>query len=267
MFDYDFMINALAAGGIVALLAGVAGFFLVLRGQAFAGHALSHVGFAGATGAVLLGLGAFWGLLAFAVGGAIGMGLLGERLAARDVAIGIILSLSLGFGLLFLHFYTGYAGQATALLFGNVLGVSHATLWSLAALAVLCFAGLATMARPLLFASLQPELAEAKGLNLRLLGLFFLTIIAVTVAEAATIVGVLLVFTLMIAPAATAMRLTPRLGFGILLSAVIALVEVWCGLTLAFYTDWPSSFWVAAASGVLYFLSFAARPARRLSAD
>ena len=129
------MVNAFAASGIVALLAGVVGFFLVLRGQTFAGHALSHVGFAGATGAVLIGIPPLWGMLAFTVGAGLGMGVLGERIKARDVAVGVMLSLSLGLGLLFLHFYTAYATQVTALLFGNILGVDGRTVWYLVALA------------------------------------------------------------------------------------------------------------------------------------
>lgn len=268
MLDYDFMVNAFAAGSIVAVVAGVAGFFLVLRGQAFAGHALSHVGFAGATGAVLFGIGAFWGLLAFSVVGAIGMGLLGERAAARDVAIGIVLSFALGLGFLFLHFYTAYAAQATALLFGNVLGVARSTVWGFLGLAAACLVALAVIARPLTFATLQPEMAEARGVPVRLVSVLFLVILAVAVAEAATIVGVLLVFALLVAPPATAQRLTARLRSGLLLSAVIAVFEVWCGLALAYETDWPTSFWIAATGAAFYFAALAATAAwRPLSVD
>src|SRR5277367_4507918 len=123
MLEYEFMRNAYAAAGIVAALAGLIGYFLVLRGQSFAGHALSHVGFTGATGAVLIGASPLLGLVLATLAGGVGMGLLGDRLQGRDVAIGIVLSVALGFGLLFLHFFTAYASQATALLFGNVLGV------------------------------------------------------------------------------------------------------------------------------------------------
>ncbi|HEY2419016.1 MAG TPA: metal ABC transporter permease, partial [Steroidobacteraceae bacterium] len=118
MLTYSFMQNAFAASGIVAVVAGVVGFFLVLRGQTFAGHALSHVGFAGATGAVLIGIPPLAGMIVFTIAAGLGMGVLGERIKARDVAVGILLSLSLGLGLLFLHFYTAYATQVTALLFG-----------------------------------------------------------------------------------------------------------------------------------------------------
>ena len=168
MFTYDFMQNAFAAAWIVAVVCGLVGFFLVLRAQTFAGHALSHVGFAGATGAVLIGISPLWGLIALTLAAGIGMGLLGERLHQRDVAIGIVLAMSLGLGLLFLHFFTAYATQATALLFGNILGVDAATVWTLLLLGIAAIAALAVIARPLLFASLQPELAEAKGVSLRL---------------------------------------------------------------------------------------------------
>ena len=253
IFAYDFMIYAFAASGIVALVAGAVGFFLVLRGQTFAGHALSHVGFAGATGAVLVGLPPLAGLTGFTLLAGVGIGLLGDRLSGRDVAIGMVLSLALGFGLLFLHFYTSFASQATAVLFGNVLAAGKDTLWTLAALGAVCLAGLAAISRPLIFASLQPEIAEAKGVSPRLIAVLFLAIVAIAVAESSQIVGVLLVFTLMVGPAAAAQRLTSRLWLGVALSVVLALFDAWGGLTLAFYTDWPTSFWIAALSGVVYF--------------
>jgi zinc/manganese transport system permease protein len=255
MFAYDFMLNAFAASGIVAVVAGAVGFFLVLRGQTFAGHALSHVGFAGATGAVLIGVPALWGMLVFTVAAGLGMGVLGEKIKARDVAVGVLLSLSLGLGLLFLHFYTAYATQVTALLFGNILGVDGRTAWYLFGLGAFSLMALGVIARPLLFASLQPELAEAKGVSLPLVSLLFLAIVALTVAECAQIVGILLVFTLMVGPAAAAGRLTTRLGLGVGLAAALALVEAWAGITLAYYTDWPTSFWITALSAAVYFAS------------
>jgi zinc/manganese transport system permease protein len=255
MLAYDFMRTAFAAAGIVALLSGLVGYFLVLRGQTFAGHALSHVGFTGATGAVLFGVSPLAGMLGFTILAGMGMGLLGEKLAGRDVAIGMMLSLALGLGLLFLHFYTAYASQASALLFGNVLGVSAGALATLAALAALSLAALAFIARPLLFLTLQPELAEARGVPARLVATGFLVIVAVAVAECAQIVGVLLVFTLMVGPAAAAQRLTSRLGTGVALAAVLALAEAWGGLVLAYLTDWPTSFWISALSALAYFLS------------
>jgi len=252
VLSYDFMQNAFAAATIVAIVSGLVGYFLVLRGQTFAGHALGHVGFTGATGAVLLGVTPLWGLVLMTVAAGLGMGIMGERLAQRDVAIGIVLALSLGLGLLFLHFFTAYATQATALLFGNVLAVDISTVWILLMLGVISVAALAVISRPLLFASLQPELAEAKGVSLRLYSVLFLAIVALATAECAQIVGVLLVFALMVGPAAAAQRLTTGLGRGLLLSAALALSEAWAGITLAFYTDWPSSFWITALSAGVY---------------
>lgn len=252
MFEYDFMVNAFAASGIVAVLAGIVGYFLVMREQTFAGHALSHVGFTGATGAALIGVSPLWGMIAFTLAAGLSMGALGERLAGRDVAIGVVLSLSLGCGLLFLHFFTAYATQITALLFGNVLGVTHTTLAILAGIAVASLVALGAIMRPLVFATLQPELAEAKGVSLRVVSMLFLTIAALAVAACTQIVGVLLVFTLMVGPAAAAQNISTRLRSGIALAAAFALAQAWLGVTLAFYTDWPTSFWITALSAVVY---------------
>jgi zinc/manganese transport system permease protein len=255
MLDYDFMQNAFAAATIVAIVSGLVGYFLVLRGQTFAGHALAHVGFTGATGAVLIGLAPLWGLVAMTVAAGIGMGMMGERLAQRDVAIGVVLAFSLGLGLLFLHFFTRHATQATALLFGNVLAVDVATVWTLLGLGLLSVTALAIISRPLLFVSLQPELAEAKGVSPRLYSVLFLATVALAVAECVQIVGVLLVFALMVGPAAAAQRLTTSIGAGLLLAAGLALLEAWGGIALAFYTDWPSSFWITALSAGIYLLA------------
>src|SRR5579871_5096512 len=259
MLAYDFMRTAFAAAGIVAVLSGIVGFFLVLRGQTFAGHALSHVGFTGATGAVLFGLSPLAGLVGFTFLSGIGMGLFGEKLADRDVAIGMMLSLALGLGLLFLHFYTTGATQAAALLFGNVLGVDESALVTLALLSIGSLVALAFIARPLIFASLQSELAEARGVPVRFVSVAFLAIVGIAVAECAQIVGVLLVFTLMVGPAAAAQNLSRRLWGGMALAAALALAEAWGGLTLAFYTDWPTSFWITALSGLVYLGSLAER--------
>jgi zinc/manganese transport system permease protein len=253
MLEYDFMRNAFAAAAIVSIVSGLVGYFLVLRGQTFAGHALGHVGFTGATGAVLVGIAPLWGLLALTVAAGISIGAMGERLVQRDVAIGIILALALGFGLLFLHFFTAYATQATALLFGNVLAVDPGTVWVLLWLGFGTAVMLAVISRPLLFASLQPELAEAKGVRLRWYAMGFLGITGMAVAECAQIVGVLLVFALMVGPPATAQQLTSRVVNGVLLSAGLALLEAWSGIALAFYSDWPSSFWITALSAGVYF--------------
>ena len=257
MFAYEFMRNAFAAAGIVAVVAGLVGFFLVMRGQTFAGHALSHVGFAGATGAGLIGLGAIWGLIGFSLLAGLVMGLMSERISNRDVAIGVVLALALGFGLLFMHYHTAFASQATALLFGNVLAVDHATIAILAGLAAVTLVSLAAIMRPLIFASLQPELAEAKGVPLRFVSTAFLAVVALAVAACAQIVGVLLVFTLMVGPPAAAQRLTTGLWPGLALAATLALIEAWAGIAIAYYSDWPVSFCIATLSALGYFAALA----------
>jgi zinc/manganese transport system permease protein len=258
MFQYEFMNNAFAAAGIAAVVSGVVGYFLVMRGQTFAGHALSHIGFAGATGAGLIGLAPLWGLLGFTLAAGIAMGVLSERISNRDVAIGVVLSLALGFGLLFLHYYTSFATQATAILFGNVLAVDHGMIATLAVLGAITLLALGAIMRPLIFASLQPELAEAKGVPLRFVSTAFLAIVALAVSECAQIVGVLLVFTLMVGPPAAAQRLTTGLWSGLILAAALALAEAWLGLTLAYYTDWPVSFCIAVLSALGYFAALIA---------
>jgi zinc/manganese transport system permease protein len=204
---------------------------------------------------VLIGLASVWGLVGFTVAAGIGIGVLGERLSGRDVAIGVVLSLALGLGLLFLHYYTAFATQATALLFGNVLAVDRSTIVTLIVLALITIAGLASLMRPLIFATLQPELAEAKGVPLRFVSTAFLVVVALAVSQSAQIVGVLLVFALMVGPPATAQRLVAGLWAGMALSAGLALAEAWLGLAIAYHTDWPVSFCIAMLSALGYFLS------------
>ena len=260
MFSYDFMIRAFMASGIVAVVAGTVGYFLVLRGQTFAGHGLSHIAFAGATGAALFGLSPLWGVLGLTLAAGVTMGALGERLNGRDVTIGVVVSLSLGFGILFLKLTTTNAANATSLLFGSVLAVSPATLSGLIVLGPLTLFALAVISRPLLFATLQPELAEAKGVSPRLFGILFLALVAMAVSQSIQIVGVLLVFTLLVGPPAAAQLLTSRLLPGIALSALLAVTQAWLGITIAYYTDWPASFWITALSALVYGAAVAMRP-------
>jgi zinc/manganese transport system permease protein len=158
---------------------------------------------------------------------------------------------------LFLHYYTSFATQATALLFGNVLAVDHAMIATLAALGAITLVALAAIMRPVIFASLQPELAEAKGVPLRFISTAFLAIVAIAVSACAQIVGVLMVFTLMVGPAAAAQRVTTGLWSGLMLSVALALTEAWLGIAIAFETDWPVSFCIAVLSAIGYFGSFA----------
>jgi zinc/manganese transport system permease protein len=262
MFQYEFMNNAFAAAGMVAVVSGAVGFFLVMRGQTFAGHALSHIGFAGATGAGLIGLAPLWGLIGFTLAAGMIMGLLSDRISNRDVAIGVVLALALGFGLLFLHYYTSFATQATALLFGNVFAVDHAMIATLGLLGIVTLVALAAIMRPLIFATLQPELAEAKGVPLRFVSTAFMAIVALAVSECAQIVGVLMVFTLMVGPAAASQRVTTGLWSGLILAAALALTEAWLGIVIAYHTDWPVSFCIAVLSALGYFICLAVSSSR-----
>lgn len=249
---FDFMRHAYAAALLAALLCAPVGFLLVLRAQSFAGHALGHVGFAGAAGALLLGAPPLAGLVAVTVLGGAAMGALGPALAERDIGIGIVLSTALGLGVLFLNQLTASAAPATQLLFGNVLAVEPRTVRWLAAAALLALLVLTAQARPLLFATLQPELAEARGVRLRVQGMVFLAVTGFAVAAAAQVVGVLLVFSLLVAPAATARRLTARLLPGLGLTALLAAAFAAGGVTAAFYTDWPASFCITALGALAY---------------
>ncbi|HEX6779749.1 MAG TPA: metal ABC transporter permease [Ktedonobacterales bacterium] len=242
--QYAFMRNAYLAGAIVAIVAGVVGYFVVLRGLSFAGHALSHIGFAGATGAVVLGVNPIFGLLAFTVGSAVGMGILGKRIHGRDVAIGIVLAWTLGLGVLFLSLYTGYATEAYALLFGEILGISLRDVLVTLIAGVITLLAVAALYRPLLFASFDDEVAEARGVPVRFLTIAFMVILALAVSEAVQVVGVLLIFALLVTPAAIAERLTPRPARAIAISVVLALAFTWVGLFVSYYLPYPVSFFI-----------------------
>lgn len=254
MLQYDFMQNAFAAGTIVAVVAAVVGYFVVLRHVTFAGHALSHIGFSGAAGAVLVGVSPLWGLLAFTLLAALAMGLLGERLEGRDVAIGIVLAFALGLGILFLQLYTAYASEAFSILFGSIMGISRSDVAVSLGIGVVVLAALAYISRPLLFMSVNPIAAEARGVPTRLLSAVFLLILALAVSEAVQVVGVLLIFALLVAPPATAMYLTPRLYPALTLAVILGVIETWFGLVMAYYTNYSVSFFIASAAVAVYLL-------------
>lgn len=255
IFDYEFMRFAFMAGTLAALLAGIVGYFVVIRNLVFAAHALGHIGFAGASGALLVGLSPISGQFILTMIAAFGMGALGSKISKNDMVIGIVLSFCLGLGTLFLHFYNGYAGQATVILFGNLLGVSVHDLWVMLVLTVVSLISVAVIARPLLFSSLESELAEAKGISLSRMAIVFIIIVAIAVVLASQVVGVILVFTLLIGPAAIALRWTERFWTGFGLSITLALIIVWLGITLSYLTDWPISFWISTLVFVAYILS------------
>jgi zinc/manganese transport system permease protein len=255
LLRYAFMQHAYEAGTIVALSAGVIGYFVVLRGLSFAAHALSHIGFAGATGAVLLGGAPIVGLLAFTMSAGAVMGALGQRLRGRDVTIGLVMAWSLGLGLLFTALYKGSAQFAIGILFGQIFGIRTQDV------AVTFVAGLVTVLlvlavyRPLLFATLDEEVAEAKGVPVRALSIAFMVVLAVAVSEAVQVVGVLLIFALIVAPAAIAERFTSRPSRGIILSALLAVLFTWVGLTVAYYLPYPVGFFITTIAFWSYILA------------
>jgi zinc/manganese transport system permease protein len=251
-FQYAFIQHAYTAGAIVAIVAGVVGYFVVLRSLSFAGHALSHIGFAGATGAVALGVNPIYGLLVFTIGGAVGMGALGKRIYGRDVVIGIVLAWMLGLGVLFLSLYSGYATEAYALLFGEILGISQTDVVVTLVAGVVTLAAIAIMFRPLLFASVDSDVAEARGVPVRLLSIIFMVVLAISVSEAVQVVGVLLIFALLVTPPAIAERLTARPGMAIALSVLLALLFTWIGLFVSFYLPYPVSFFITTLAFVTY---------------
>jgi zinc/manganese transport system permease protein len=256
MFAHEFMRNALVAGSFVGLASGLIGYFVVLRAQVFAGDALSHVAFTGALAAAVLGLNILAGLFIATILGGIVMGLLGDKARADDVTIGSLFAWTLGIGVLFLSIFTSQksASNGTAgvhILFGSIFGLSSSDVRTSVVLAVLASALLLAIARPLLFASLDSEIAAARGVPVRALGLGFLAILGLVAAEASQAVGALLLLGLLAAPAGAAHRLTANPYRGLALSTLFALAAVWLGLTLSylFPTLPPSTMIIATATG------------------
>jgi zinc/manganese transport system permease protein len=252
LFQLAFVQNAFIAGTIVAILTAIVGYFVVLRVQAFAGDALSHIGFAGATGAAVLGLSSLVGTYVFTLLAALGIGALGERVRGRDLEIGMVLSFALGLGVLFLNLYTSFATEAVGILFGSILSVTRADVWIILACSIVMLLILGFIFRPLLFSSIDPEVALARGVPVRALSIGFMLLLAVTVAEAIQVVGVLLVFALLVAPAATAQKVTNRPLTAIALSVALGLLFTWCGLLLAFVAHLPVSFYISVLAALSY---------------
>jgi zinc/manganese transport system permease protein len=250
--QYAFMVHAYAAGIIVAIVAGIVGYFVVLRSLPFAAHALSHIGFAGATGAVVLGVSPIFGLLVFTIAGAVGIGTLGEHLHGRDVAIGTVLAWTLGLGVLFLSLYTGYATEAYALLFGEILGISQQDLFITLVAGVITVATIAVLYRPLLFASVDAEVAEARGLPVQFLSIAFMVVLAVAVSVAVQVVGILLIFALLVTPAGITEHLTAHPGRAMGLSVFFSLLFTSSGLFVSFYLPYPVSFFITSFAFCTY---------------
>ena len=245
------MINTWIAATLVAAVAGVVGFFVVIRGASFAAHALPLSAFPGAAAASLLGVNPLLGLLVFAGLGVAGISQLARR-ARRDLATALSLVMLLGLGALFLSRTTEYFQATYALLFGEILGVSNAELWPVFALSSISIALVVVLYRPLLLSSVSPEIAETMGVSARRIELSFLGVVALATAMAVPVVGTLLVFSLMVGPASAARALTDRPLRAMLLSAGLAVVMVWAAIALSFLSDWPIGFFVGALGAMAY---------------
>ncbi len=257
LFHYHFMQNAFIAGTIVAILAGIVGYFMVLRSQSFAGHSLANAGFAGATGAALFGAPPLLGLFVSGIVAAVGIHSLG--LGARysrysDVAIGAVFTASLALGFLFVDLATSQSNSIYNVLFGNVLGISDTDVVITGISALLVLALVMLVARPLLFASVDPVVAAARGVPVGWLGLCFLLVLALVVAVAVQVVGVLLIFALLVTPAATARRLSSRPTVAIGLSIMLAVACTWLGLVAGYFTPFPVSFFITTLAFGFYVL-------------
>ena len=257
MWSLLFMVNAFRAGTIVAVLAALIGWYMVLRRQSFAGHTLAVIGFPGAAFAVLVGLGLTAGYFGFCVIGALVIAALpggdGRRGYSEESAVvGTVQSFALALGVLFVGLYRGFLNGTNALLFGSFLGITGDQVLTLAAVAVVVLAVLALIARPLLFASVDADVARARGVPTRALGAVFLVLLGATVAEVGQITGVLLIFALLVLPAATAQQLSMRPLPGMLLSVLFGLLTVWVALFVAFYSDYPVGFWLTTVAFAMY---------------
>jgi zinc/manganese transport system permease protein len=247
----SFMTNAWIVATIVAVIAGVVGFFVVLRGSAFPAHAIPNGAFAGAAGANLIGVSTLLGLGVFSVLAALGIGALGRR-GRHDVATALGLVVMLALGALFLSQSTGYEPEIFSLLFGEVLGVSSNEILPVLVLGLICIAAIAVLYRPLTMSSVVPDIAEAKGVSNYQVEMAFLVVVALSTAMTVPVVGALLIFSLMIGPPAAGRSFTDRTSIAIALSVGIALVTVWAAIALSFVTDWPIGFFVGAFSAVWY---------------
>lgn len=247
----SFMTNTWIAASMVAVIAGVVGFFAVVRGSAFAAHAVPQGAFAGAAGASLIGANTLLGLGVFAAAGALGIGLLSRR-GRRDVATALSLVVLLGVGALFLSMSVEYAPEIYSLLFGEVLGISVNEIAPVAVLGAVCIVAIMVLYRPLMLSSVMPELGEARGVRAYRIEMCFLVVLALATSMALPVVGALLIFSLMIGPPAAARAVTDRPLLAMGLSVVIALATVWIAIAVSYHTNWPVGFFVGSIAAVCY---------------
>ena len=260
VLNADFMRKAFMAGIVTAVASGAIGYFVILRQQAFASHALAHIGFPGATAAILIGIPITLGMVTFTVVGAIAMALAGNRLNDRDIATGTILAFATGLGLFFSNIASTAAANVTNVLFGNLVAVTTSQLISFAVFLCLILLIIAVCYRPLLFTSISPEVAQARGLNTGRLNLVFLVTLALTITMAVQTVGVLLVFALIVTPPATALLLTARPLPALFLSIAIGTLAVIGGLVVSTMFNLPPTFFIVSITTLLWIIATIARP-------
>lgn len=252
MLSQAYMQNAFLVGACVAVVAGVVGFFVVLRGASFAAHSLAQIGFAGAAGAVLIGADPMLGLLAFSVGGSGAMGVLGARESRRDASTALVMTAALGIGALFLVLNRSYATDAFSLLFGTIVGISRAQVYETALLTAFSVLAVALMFRPLLFSTVNDDAARARGLPLRLMNAAFLICVALAVTVSIPTTGTLLIFAMIVAPPAAAALLADRPASAMALGIVFNLIVSWSGIALAYATGLPVGFLIATLAAAMY---------------
>lgn len=262
----NFMRNAFLGGTLVALASGLIGYFVVIRRDSFAAHALAHIGFPGATGAVLVGAPVTLGLAVFCVAGALAIGALGKRVDRREVATGTILAFATALGVLFSSMATQSTNTVTSVLFGNLLAISESQLTTFALFTAVLLVALAAIARPLLFASVNPQVAEAKGVPVRALGIAFMVLLALVITMAVQVVGTLLLFALVVSPAATALAITARPSAVVALGTAISLGAVAAGLVASAMFNLPPSFPVVGIVTTIWLVTLAATRDGRRSA-
>ena len=267
MWSLPSMLNAFRAGTVVAILAAIVGWYMVVRRQSFAGHTLSVVGFPGAAAAVYLGIGVAYGYFAFCLVAALVIALARSRSAMRVEAdgavVGTVNAFALAAGLLFIALYKGYLNGTTDLLFGSVLGITVGQVVGLIVTAVVVLVALAVIGRPLLFASVDSALARSRGVPTRALDIAFLVLLGITVAEVSQVTGALLVFALLALPAATSQQLTARPGRGLVISVGLALATVWLALTGTFFSSYPVGFWLTTIAFGFYVIAAGYRKVMR----
>jgi len=259
LFSYHFMVNALLAGTLVAVTASLIGWFMVVRRQTFAGHTLSLVAFPGAAAAALAGAPVFVGYFAACALGALVLSRASagatRSLSDENAAIGVVQAVALGCGFLFVGLYHGLLNSLNSMLFGTFLGITDDQVWLLLGTTVVVLGVLGTVGRPLLFASVDSDVARASGVPVAGLATGFLLLLGLAVAATSQITGALLVFALLVTPAATAQALTERPALSLALSVALALAVTWGGLTIAYYSIYPVGFWVTSLSFGLYVLA------------